>query len=86
MAAENPSWGEARLADELLLKLGILVSPRTVLKIFVTTSGSRARPGPRRTQDPDRQPFESTLRPASVRPAAGSGTTVRLCLEVGNKD
>ena len=32
MAAENPTWGEERIADELRLKLGILVSPRTVGK------------------------------------------------------
>src|ERR1700730_3051714 len=32
MAAENPSWGEERIANELLLKLGIRVSPRTVRK------------------------------------------------------
>jgi hypothetical protein len=30
MAAENPTWGEERIADELSLKLGIHVSPRTV--------------------------------------------------------
>jgi putative transposase len=30
MAAENPTWGEERIADELALKLGIYVSPRTV--------------------------------------------------------
>jgi hypothetical protein len=30
MSNENPSWGEARIANELLLKLGIQVSPRTV--------------------------------------------------------
>jgi transposase InsO family protein len=30
MAAENPTWGEGRVADELALKLGIYVSPRTV--------------------------------------------------------
>jgi len=30
MAAENPTWGEERVADELALKLGIYVSPRTV--------------------------------------------------------
>ena len=30
MAAENPSWGEERIANELKLKLGLLVSPRTV--------------------------------------------------------
>ena len=27
MAAENPSWGQERIADELQLKLGIRVSP-----------------------------------------------------------
>jgi len=32
MANENPSWGEERIANELLLKLGIQVSPRTVNK------------------------------------------------------
>jgi hypothetical protein len=32
MAAENPSWGEERIANELLLKLDIRVSPRTVSK------------------------------------------------------
>ena len=32
MARENPLWGEERIADELLLKLGIQVSPRTVRK------------------------------------------------------
>ncbi len=32
MARENPTWGEQRIADELSLKLGIRVSPRTVGK------------------------------------------------------
>ena len=32
MAQENPGWGEERLASELLVKLGIRVSPRTVRK------------------------------------------------------
>ena len=32
MAAENPTWGEERIADELRLKLGIWLSPRTVSK------------------------------------------------------
>lgn len=32
MARENPSWGEERIANELLLKLGLRVSPRTVGK------------------------------------------------------
>jgi hypothetical protein len=30
MAQENPTWGQARVAAELSLKLGIYVSPRTV--------------------------------------------------------
>ena len=30
MAENNPTWGEERIASELLLKLGIRVSPRTV--------------------------------------------------------
>lgn len=30
MVRENPTWGQARIADELFLKLGIKVSPRTV--------------------------------------------------------
>jgi len=30
MAAANRTWGEERIANELLLKLGIRVSPRTV--------------------------------------------------------
>ena len=32
MATENPLWGEERIANELLLKLAIRVSPRTVRK------------------------------------------------------
>ena len=30
MALSNPTWGEERIADELLLKIGIRISPRTV--------------------------------------------------------
>jgi hypothetical protein len=32
MALENPTWGQERIANELLLKLGLRVSPRTVHK------------------------------------------------------
>ena len=32
MAIENPLWGQERISNELLLKLGIRVSPRTVGK------------------------------------------------------
>jgi transposase InsO family protein len=35
MAAENPLWGEERIANELLLKLGVRVSPRTVRKYML---------------------------------------------------
>jgi putative transposase len=42
MADENPSWGTRRIADELRLKLGLLVSSRTVRKYL-------AGPRPRRT-------------------------------------
>jgi hypothetical protein len=32
IALENPTWGQERIANELLLKLGLRVSPRTVRK------------------------------------------------------
>ena len=32
MTLENPTWGEERIANELFLKLGLQVSPRTVRK------------------------------------------------------
>src|SRR5215467_3073978 len=32
IALENPTWGQERIANELLLKLGMRVSPRTVRK------------------------------------------------------
>jgi hypothetical protein len=34
MARENPTWGQMRVAAELYLKLGILVSPGTVRKYW----------------------------------------------------
>jgi len=37
MATENPLWGEERIANELLVKLGIRVSPRTVRKYMPRT-------------------------------------------------
>ena len=45
MAADNVTWGEERIANELKLKLGIRVSPRTVGKYLRTG-------GPVRTPDP----------------------------------
>jgi hypothetical protein len=41
MARENPSWGEGRIADELSLKLGLSVDPRTVGKYL--KQGARPR-------------------------------------------
>ena len=42
MARENPTWGQERIANELLLKLGLRVSPRTVRKYIL----KRQNPGP----------------------------------------
>ena len=51
MAQENPLWGQERIANELLVKLGLQVSPRTVRKYMpkrptecpvVTSAGRRS--------------------------------------------
>jgi putative transposase len=46
MGAENSTWGQERIANELKLKLGIRVSPRTVGKYL-------RRGRPERTPDPE---------------------------------
>src|ERR1700730_16386662 len=46
MVKENPTWGQARIAAELSVKLGICVSPRTVRAYWPEEPG---RQGPRRT-------------------------------------
>jgi putative transposase len=38
MARDNPTWGQERIANELLLKLGLQVSPRTVRKYMPSHS------------------------------------------------
>jgi hypothetical protein len=43
MAGENPLWGEERVASELLVKLGIRVSPRTVGKYMPKRPPGRPR-------------------------------------------
>ena len=43
MVSENPTWGEERVADELWLKLGIRVSPRTVGKYWPVDPRDRGR-------------------------------------------
>src|SRR5258708_15074508 len=47
MAAENPTWGQEHIANELKLKLGIRVSPRIV--------GKYLREWPRRQPDPSQR-------------------------------
>jgi len=44
MARENPSWGEERIANELLLKLGLRVSPRTIRKYLPKSPPATGRP------------------------------------------
>jgi len=43
MAVENVSWGEERIADELWVKLGIRVSPRTVRKYMPKRAPGKPR-------------------------------------------
>ena len=49
MAGENPSWGEERIANELLLKLGLRVSPRTIRK-YLPESPAAPAGSPHRDQ------------------------------------
>src|SRR5208283_1712877 len=48
MAKENPTWGQARVAAELSVKLGIYVSPRTVRAYWPPEPERRGRRGPLR--------------------------------------
>src|SRR5215467_3236675 len=50
MARDNPPWGQERIANELLLKLGLRVSPRTVRK-YMPKRLDRG-PGRRTTSQP----------------------------------
>jgi putative transposase len=43
MARENPLWGQERIANELLLKFGLRVSPRTVRKYLPRRPPDRPR-------------------------------------------
>ena len=43
MARDNPLWGEERIANELLLKLGVRISPRTVRKYLPKPPPGRPR-------------------------------------------
>jgi len=44
MARENSSWGQERIANELLLKLGLRVSPRTIRKYLPKSSTPSGNP------------------------------------------
>jgi putative transposase len=46
MAGDNPTWGEERIAAELLLKVGIRISPRTVRRYMPKDQGPRRGPSP----------------------------------------
>jgi putative transposase len=46
MARDNPSWGERRIAAELLLKLGLRVSPRTERRYMPKGTGGTRRGAP----------------------------------------
>ena len=48
MAGDNPTWGEERIAAELLLKLGIGVSPRTVRRYMPAVPGPARGPSSQR--------------------------------------
>ena len=47
MTVSNPTWGEERIADELLLKIGIQISPRTVRRYMPKTPNRPADPSQR---------------------------------------
>src|SRR5436305_6686598 len=74
LAAENPTWGQQRIADELLLKLQIRLSPRTVAKY------SKQRPGPRRSRDQRWSTFVKNHVHAIV--ACDFFTAVTVCFRV----
>ena len=48
MANQNPTWGEERIAAELLLKLGIRISPRTVRRYMPEDTSCRRGPSSQR--------------------------------------
>ena len=48
MASDNPAWGEERIAAELLLKVGIRISPRTVRRYMPKDRGPRRGPSSQR--------------------------------------
>jgi len=53
MGLSSPTWGEERIANELQLKLGIRVSPRTLEK-YLRSSDPRRIPDPKQRSVPFR--------------------------------
>jgi len=47
MALNNPTWGEERIANELLLKIGIQISPRTIRRYMPKDPRRLANPAQR---------------------------------------
>src|SRR5262249_51065302 len=47
MAMNNPTWGEERIANELLLKLGVQISPRTVRRYMPSPINPQKAPSQR---------------------------------------
>jgi putative transposase len=74
LAAENPTWGEKRIADELLLKLQIRLSPRTVAKY------SKQPPRPRASRDQRWSTFLKNHANAII--ACDFFTVVTVCFRV----
>src|SRR5262245_19289055 len=65
MVHDNPTWGEERIADELWLKLGISVSPRTVRAYWPTED--KSRPSVSRFAELEDVCPQSCPRPAGMR-------------------
>jgi putative transposase len=74
LAAENPTWGAKRIADELLLKLQIRLSPRTVAKY------SKQPPRPHGSRDQRWSTFGKNHANAMV--ACDFFTVVTACFRV----
>ena len=53
MAAENPLWGEERIASELLVKLGIRVSPKDGAQAHAEATARATTGGPAVGNVPD---------------------------------
>jgi hypothetical protein len=79
VGAENPLWGEERIANELLLKLGVRISPRTVRKYLTKRPPGRTR-GDQRWVDIPEEPREGSSRVRFLRDRHRDvSAAVRVC-------